>query len=272
MSQAATAPLTDNEHVVELLSILKKNGKDASGLTALIGYIGSMESQLNKAAEELQGVRNELNNMREERSHPLRTAMLNAAQSMEDSIAEARSQLEVIKSKLIEGCKNAVAEFKQKGISALNGIAKFFGIKPSLESLRKNLQNDIKRDQAAIARIKAISTQYHKTGRAIRNLGRAVRGKKPIPGVKPNGKLASLIAAPFRAEINCLTNAQKDLKKAIAALNRLEKAAPKKAADKDRGDDKLSVKDTMKRYQAQIDQSKKETPVATKSKNKEAEI
>lgn len=241
MNERPNIPLNENEHVRELLNILKDNGKDASGLTALLGYVNTMESQLNKAVDELQSVRQELGNMREERDHPLRTAMQKAANTMEANITEARSQLEEIKIKIIEGCKQAIAAFKEKGISALNGIANFFRIKPALESMRKNLENGVKKDNAAIDRIEAMSAEYHSAGKHIRNIGRALRGKEPLTDIKPNGKLAKLVEAPFRTEIKSIKSTIKTVDKAIAAVDRLEKAA---AAEREEG--KPSAKDTMK--------------------------
>lgn len=274
MNETVSAPLKENEHVKELLSILKENGKgaDASGLAAIVGYVGSMENQLNRAAEDLKAVMTELNAMREERNHPLRTAIQNAAQSMEANINETRTRLEALKDKIIDGCKQAVAAFKEKGISALNGIAKFFKIKPALQSLQNRLQRDIKHDTAMVAKIESLSTQYHSAGMHLRNVGRALRGKEPITAVKPNGKLAKLAEAPFRADMQCLKNALKDTEKAIASLERLEKAAPQKAVTTPGKDDKPSTLETMKRLAEKIAGYKKEAPVTDKSKHKGAEI
>jgi len=298
MNETASAPLSENSHVKELLSILNENGRDASGLTALLKYVDSMENQLHTAVGELSTMRQELSTMRDERDHPVRTALQNAANSLETTINETQTRLEALKEKIIDGCKNAVSAFKQKGISALNGIAKFFRIKPAFESLRSNLQNDIKRDQSMIAKIEKISTRYHTAGTHLRNVGRALRGKEPVTAVKPNGKLAKLAAAPFRTEMKCLTSALRDAEKAIAALERLDsRTSPKKEAAAERGnaeqnapkrfkvkvvkraapaadqrDDKPSVHETMKRLKVQIAQQKKDAPAADKTKHIGAEL
>ena len=261
----------ENEHVKEFLSILNDNGKDASGLLAMLVYVNSMENQLVKAVEELTAMRRDLSTMREERDHPVRTALEKAAKSLETTITETRSRLAEIKEKIIEGCKNAVSAFKEKGIAALNGIAKFFRIKPLFESLRNNLQNDIKRDQAIIVKIEAIGTKYHTAGMHLRNVGRTLRGKEVLTAIKPNGKLSKLVSAPFRTEMKCLQNTLKDAEKAIAALERLDKAVPQKAAA-EHAERKPSVKDTMKKYQKQIDADRADAPKPVKTKRREAEI
>jgi hypothetical protein len=265
MTDTTSAPLMDNEYVNEFLKIMRDNGKDAGGFVAMLGYVSSMEKQLNTAVEELTSMRRELSGMREERDHPVRTALQNAANLLETTINETRTRLEALKAKIIDGCKTAVAAFKEKGAAALNGIAKFFRLKPVFESLQNNLQNGIKHDKAVIAKIEAIGTKYHTAGMHLRNVGRTLRGKEPLTAPKPNGKLAKLAAAPFSAEIKCLQNALNDCGKAIDSLERLDVSVSNRAAE--RGEDKPSVKETMKTLAAKIEREKKDAPVTEKSKN-----
>jgi len=56
MSQTASAPLMEDEHVKELLTILHENGKEADSLIDMLKYVGSMEQQLNTAVGELQAI------------------------------------------------------------------------------------------------------------------------------------------------------------------------------------------------------------------------
>jgi hypothetical protein len=273
MSNTADTPIMENEHVREFLSILRDNGKDASGLLDLLGHVTSMENQLTKAVEELTSMRRELAGMREERDHPVRTALEKASRSLEATISETRARLAEIKEKIVEGCKNAVAGFKEKGAAALDGIAKFFRIKPMFENLRKNLQSDIRRDQAVIAKIESMGTKYHTAGMHLRNVGRALRGKEAVAAIKPNGKLAKLAAAPFRTEMRCLQSALRDSEKAIAALDRLDKSVVRqKAAAAERKAERPSTLETMKRLQKQLEAERADAPAAAKTKKREAEL
>ena len=270
MSETSDAPIVENEQVKEFLSILRDNGKDDSGLTALLGYVTSMENQLNKAVDELTVMRRELSGMRGERDHPVRTALEKASRSLEVAISETQERLAQLKEKIVGGCIDAAAEFKAAGAAALNDIARFFRIKPAFESLRNKLQSDIKHGQAAIDKIGTLSTRYHTAGMHLRNAGRALRGKETAPAIKPNGKLAKLAAAPFRTEIRCLRNTLRDAEKAIAALDRLDMGVRQKAAE--RGEEKPSVNATMKRLQKQIDSDRAESPTTAKAKRKETEL
>ena len=211
----------DNNHVKVILSVMAENWKDTSGLTALLNYVASMENHLNKAYDEVQTMRRELNGLREERDHPVRTLL----QSLENNINEASKSLNQLKEKIIDGCKDAVDMFKQKGISALNNIAHFFKVKPTLETMRQNMRNLIKDDLSSIAKIEAISAEYHAAGRHLQNIVRALRGKEPIQNVKTNGKITHLLTEPYRTEIHSASVALKNIEKAIARLDHLDKAA-----------------------------------------------
>jgi len=262
----------ENEHVKEFLAILKGNGKDSSGLVALLGYVTDAETQLSRAADELRSIHQELREMREERNHPVRTALQKAAKSLESNITESRSWLNEIKAKIIEGCKNAIVAFKQRGISALNSIVKFFRVRPMLKIMRNNMQKDIESNRATIAKIEAISRQYHSIGWAFKNLGRAIIGKKTVRKFEPNGKLAEFMKSPFEREIKRLIKSCAAIDKSIAALDSLEKAAPQKSVAAKREEDRPSTLGTMKKLQKQVDKQKRDAPAVSRSKQAEAAI
>ena len=126
-----------------------------------------------------------------------------------------------------EGCKNTLAAVKEQGISTLDNAARFFHIKPGLEALRNNINEGIQADTKAISRIEAVSTEYHEAGRHVKNIGRALMGKEAVQEAKSIGKLAKTVQAPYRAERACFLAARKGLEKAVASLDRLERAAEK---------------------------------------------
>jgi len=220
-------PLIKNDHVKEILSIMAENGKDTSGLTALLDYVTSMENHLVKAYGEVLTMRQELSGLREERNHPVRSLL----QSLETSINEASKNLNLLKEKIVDGCKEAVSMFKQKGISALNNMARFFRVKPTLEALQGNMKTLIKNDLSSIAKIETISAESHAASRHLKNIVRAFRGKEPIQDVKQNGKITHLLTMPYRSEIKSASNALDNIQKAIAGLERLDRAATLKESN-----------------------------------------
>ncbi len=249
MGKTKTPPLMENEHVKELLAIMEANHMPAvKDLYAVLDQVGAMERQLDAAVNELKTMRWELAAMREE-SHPLKTALQNAVKALEKNIAAMRERLDEVKQNMIEGCKNAVAAFKEKGLSVLRDVAAFFKIRPGLEAVRDNLTKSIRLDEAAMAKIEAVSAEYHEAGKHLKNMGRALIGKEAVAEVKAPGRLAGAIAAPFRAERACLIAARRHVKAAIGAVARLENT-----------ERKPPIMETIKSLNEQIAQAKKDAP------------
>ena len=61
-------------------------------------------------------------------------------------MATLRERLAELKGAVIEGCKNTLAAVKERGIGALDSAARFFHVKPGLESLRNTINDGIKAD------------------------------------------------------------------------------------------------------------------------------
>lgn len=104
----------------------------------------------------------------QEQNHPVKTALQKAVIAMQGQVLELRDKLSELKKTVIEGCKNTVVEFKEQGVAALDNIARFFKVRPILEALRDNLAKNIRYDDKAIARIEAISAEYHQAGRHLK--------------------------------------------------------------------------------------------------------
>jgi len=230
MSEATSAPIMDNEHVKAFLSILQEHRPiDAQDFLATLRDVSAMERQLNAAVIELTAMRRELGEMREAQNHPVRTALQNAITALETKINDLRERLNTLKSGIIEGCKNAVAVFKEKGAAALNGIMNFFRVKDTLQNMRKDMIGAVKAAEMSIAKIEAVSTEYHEVGRHIKNIGRAMSGKELIEDAKPVGRIAKAAQAPQKLRKAVASGAVKGVDKAIGKLNRMEaKQAEKK--------------------------------------------
>lgn len=225
MNEADT-PILENEAVKELLAVLRENqapgGKE---LLEAIGHVAEMEKQLVGAVEELKAMRQELQGMKE---NPLKRALQNSVKALEANVAALRERLSELKGAVIEGSKKTLAAFKEHGISALAGAARFFHLKPAITALRGSMEAGIKTDEKALAKIQAVSTEYHEVGRHLKNLGRALMGKEAVQEAKEAGRLAKAVAAPYRAERACLLAARNSLDRAAASLEKLERAAEKK--------------------------------------------
>jgi chaperonin cofactor prefoldin len=261
MAEQDSAPLLENEHVKELLAIMRENNAPSmQDFLAILGQVGAMERQLDAAVKELAAMRRELNEAREQ-AHPVKTALKIAVETLDKNVAALRERLDAVKQNVIEGCKNAVGAFKEKGISALNNIAHFFKVRPVLESMRDDLGKSIRFNEATISNIELVSTEYHEAGRHVKNMVRAMAGKKAIQDAKAVGKLAKALQAPFHTNRACFSAMKKSLETALSRLDSLEKAAERKP----------SIQKTMQTLNEQIAQGKKDAPTAERPRPSHAE-
>ncbi|MFZ5975110.1 hypothetical protein SAMN02745975_01531 [Geosporobacter subterraneus DSM 17957] len=264
-----SAPLLENEHVKELLAILKENSVSAKDFLDVIGYVGAMERQLDAAVGELSAMRRELADMREEKNHPVRTSLQKAIQALENKITETRERLEAVKAGIIEGCKNAVAAFKEKGIAALDGLASLFHIRQGLEKVQESMDRNIRYDEQSMKKIAAVSAEYHEIGRHVKNMGRAVQGKEAIQEAKPMGKLAKLIQAPYRLDQACSTAIKRQAASALDSLGKLEqRSVMHRENQKETGknEKKPSILKNLQALKEQAAQTAQNTPAPQRKK------
>lgn len=264
----ANLPLAEeNKHIRNLAQMLNKRGRgrDAKGLVEVFNCICGMESDLKKAIDEVTALRNELSVIKEEQKHPIKTMLHKAADSLLSKLKTAYKQVLSMKEKFIDGCRQAVEDIKDKGITAANGVVCALNIKGDLESTRERINELIAYNEKKVAGIEAAAAQYHTAGRAIKNIGRALVGKETVPDIKPNGKLAKLLQAPFRSEIRSLKRSLSRTNKALAQIEKLEKAAELRAER-----EKPSVLDEMTQHKtAAREQPEIAVPKKVKTVNQE---
>ena len=254
-----TAPIISNKHVKELLAVLRENNSpQTQDFLAVLTQVGAMEKQLDAAVSELAAMRRELAEAQKQ-NHPVKTAMQKAVIVMQNQVLDLRDKLTELKGNAIDGCKNAVAAFKEKGINALDNVAHFFKVKPLLENMRDSLERYIRHDDKAIAKIEAISTEYHAAGQHMKNMGLTMLGKEAAQETKPPGKLAAVISFPFRQERRTLFSLKKIVDAAIGNLAHLEDRA------------KPSIKKTIQAHNEKAAQTKKDVPEIDKPRPAVAE-
>lgn len=222
MDSVETAPLMENEYVKELFALMEANHLSGrQDLSAVISQVAAMDEHLSAMTAELAAMRRELAEA-QRRNHPVKNALQKATVTMRRQISELRESLADLKRDIIDGCKNALAAVRDKGLSALRDAAAFFKIHPGLEAVRDRLDGDIRRDEAAITRIEAMSGEYHEAERHVANMGRALIGAELAQAVKPAGKLEKAIKAPIKADHASLRAVRRCVDAAIGGLTRLE--------------------------------------------------
>ena len=187
-------------------------------------HVEELEQQLAGTMEQLAAMRQDLQKMQKS---PLKSALQKTVHALEEKAEVLRGQIIAVKENIIEGCKQALAGFKEQGTAALDNLARFFHLRQGLASMQKTTESAIQLDNQAIKKIEAVSAEYHEAGKHLKNVGRTLMGKEAVQEAKPMGKLAKAIAAPYKADRACLLAMRGTIQKAISGLDRLEQAAQK---------------------------------------------
>ena len=265
-------PLSENPYVQELFSILRDNGRDTTGLAALLGHVSAMESFVNRAENKIAEMKSQLADMKETSNHPVRTALTNAIKTLEHKVAEVKERLGELKTAIAEGCKSACQAFKEKGISALDKLASFFHIKGAFKAIDKAAKDNVAVCDKSIAQTTAYYGEFYKASRAVRNMGRILIGKEPLPSPSETRRLEKAATAPCRAEravnlkISELANA------GLKRLEQLETTATDKRENRARERQEPTLLEELAETKQMVEQRQREAPVQERAKSKAAEL
>jgi hypothetical protein len=263
--------LAGNEYVQELFSILQDNGRDTAGLSALIKHVGAMENFVKQAEDKIADMKSQLAEMKEVQSHPIKTALQKAIKTLENTVAAMKERIGDMKSAIIEGCKNAVRAFKEKGISALDKLASFFHVKGAFIALDKSAKQAIAICDKSIAHTTAYYAEFYKASRAIRNMGRILGGKEPLPSQSETRLLEKAATAPYRSERAINVKISELAGVALKRLEQLETTAAGKRENRNRTREKQpTLLDEVRDAQQIVDRRKLELPVPERVKVKGA--
>lgn len=163
--------LSDYEAVMELLSLMKENGRElqAVELSCLISALDSMEQQYSSVLAELRDIKRELTP--EQPSFDL-------VQAAQEKVEQARDQLAAVKERIIVWAKTAVEDFKRVGVSALDTAISSLGIKNLLETMQDKVCGAMENVDTSIKRVEAMGQELRSAGAHLKNAGRAAAGKK----------------------------------------------------------------------------------------------
>jgi len=264
--------LMENDYVKETFSILQDNGKDTSWLTSLIKQSDGLEDYIKQSENKMAEMKTQLDAMQEVQDHPIKSALQKTIAALEIRIAEMKEKLGELKTNIVEGCKNTVAAFKEKGAAALNKVASFFKLKSGLKAIKNDAELSVKLNDKSIAKIETFSQEYHKAGRALKNMARVAVGKKPVDAAKESGKLAKVMKAPYKASIAINVAIGKQVDKMIASLDKLEKGVENKRGEQAVKPKKPTLMERLETNKEKIKQRELEAPKVELTKKKGLEV
>jgi ABC-type transporter Mla subunit MlaD len=267
-AEALAIPLRDNPYVVQLLREMETAKIEIPAFTEMLKYVTTVENQLKSVTGDLGKIQQTLNEIQERQKHPISSFFQRMVDNMKTLIADVRANLGELKQSIIEGAKQALAALKEKGLSALNGIMRFFKVKDNLNAMTKSYDAAIAASDKTIARIDAMAAEVHEVTAHTRNIGRAARGKELVTK-RENGKIAKAIQAPSRALRSKNVGLRRMTVSLAAKLENLENTVAK---NKEKAAAKPSLLQDLSAKQAQVAATKPAPAAGKRLKPQEAAI
>jgi predicted nucleic acid-binding Zn-ribbon protein len=231
--QGTDARLADNEYIKDLFAILQDYGRDSGGLSALLNHVGEMESFVRRAEDRIADMKTQLDAISEIQNHPLKAALQKAIKALEATVTEVKQRISELKDNIIDGCRDAMAAFRERGVTALDNLASFFHVREGLQAMKNNLVADMNVCDKSLADINSFAREYHSAGRHLKNMVRVAIGKKPVDVSKEAGRVAKAVSVPFKAHKAILSKLKNAVDSALGKLSQLENTELAKHAERE---------------------------------------
>lgn len=218
-------PLQGNEAVQQFVKLLEENGRkgQAADLSALIQYVDGMNRQFEAVLTELQEVKEQL--AREKRPS-VRETMQNTASALEEKVQTVREKLTSLWEKIVRCAADAIRNFKEMGVSALDKAVSALGVKTALEALQEGLSGLASDARKNIERVEDMGHDLRSAGAHLKNAGRTMLGRKTqVVNAGHGGRFQSAVLAPMRSAQRMLTGMSNATLAAIGSTEHLEQRA-----------------------------------------------
>lgn len=218
-------PLQGSEAIQQFKKLLEENGREgqSADLSVLMWYMDGMTRQYESVLQELQSVRQQLDQVQEP---SIKYVAQKAAAKLEHKAHQIKETLDSLWEK-IAGCAAAAVEnFKEAGVSALDKAVAAMGVKNVLESLQEKISGMIADTKQSIEKVENIGHELRSVGGHLRNAGRAVTGKEALAvDGGQEGRFQSVVLAPMRATQKLLTGMNNATLATIGGVEHLEQTA-----------------------------------------------
>ncbi len=263
----------ENDVLKQFMELLNQQnmGEQSQDFMELFKYAAGMQLQLAVMAEELQGVRQQLEQLQENQPKSVKENLMDKVAHLQEKITDLSERLSAIKDHLAETAAQTVNAFKEKGKSEMCRVVQkgISGMKSALEDFRERLAETMLDYQKTANQIDSIGDELKQIGNSVSNVGRLLAGKgtKEVSDEKPGVGLTRVINKPVKKAVENLRKVIASVDRAFEKLNRLsERFSVGKEAEKG---SRASLKDKLSQMKAKTDQQKKTLePDKAKTKSK----
>ena len=241
--------MQSNEAIQQFTKLLVENGRQgqAQDLSQLLWYMDGMNRQFNAVLQELQEVKAQL---AQERQPAVKKVMEGTATNLENKLEWARDMLAGLRDRIADCARNAVENFKEAGVSALDKAVSVMRVKNVLESLQEHISGMIADTKRNIEKVENIGHELRSVGGHLKNAGRAITGKESlvVDGGQA-GRFQSAVLAPMRGIQKLLSNMNNTTLAAIGGVEHLEQTA--EAAREERAERQAEKKPSIRQMLAE---------------------
>lgn len=225
--------LLQNKDIRELIDLLKQNNpSQGKEYAALLGQVEEMSQLLGKALRELREVRTQLGGQKES---GIKQAVTKAVEAVEGRISAMRMAVSDMKERIVKEAREAVEGFKHGGTRALDMTVSLLGIKKGLKAMKNDLESSLQDVRKSIQTVEKVGHEMRSVGGHIRNAAYAIVGKETLPAAdRGEGRFQAAILAPLKRERDTLGKLLGLVDSVIRKLEKLEQAARRPTAEKQR--------------------------------------
>lgn len=250
-------------NVVELQKILLAVNKlrEERQINELVEQMKEMEKNYESVVQELAGVKEQLKELTNEAPKGKITEVVN------DTIAQAEEKQGILRSigeELNQKAKNVVQKFKDIGVTALNNVCGFLGLKEKMLIMRDMAQSNAMSMKNSVEKIETIESELAAAKLHVKNIAKAAAGKEvsTVPK-KTENKLLGILKARYMRHEKKYSDKVEVLNQAIAKIINLEyKAHEIKGRNKTFTNSEKSVETVKQAVEEKTEQSEAGNEVA----------
>ena len=218
-------PLQETEAIQQFMKLLEENGRQgqAADLSALMWYMDGMNRQYEAVLTELQALKEQLS---QEKRPSVKYVMQRAVAKLEHKTRQIKDVLDSLWEKVAQCAADAVRDFKEMGVSALDKSASALGVKKALEALQEGISGLVADTRKSIEKVEQMGHDLRSAGAYLKNAGRAMLGKEPqVVNGGQEGRFQSVLLAPMRTTQRLLIGMNNATLAAIGRVEHLELSA-----------------------------------------------
>ena len=247
----AAVALREQPEIRELFQVLEGNGlkKERQEVETLVNYLEGMESQFDQVMKELKEVRGQLEQIQD---RGIKATAARIQDSAEGKVREIGGQIALVKTNLVQSAKNAVHDYKEKGMDTLRRAVSAMKIPIALSALKESLHSGMESMERNAAKIGIVGGELNKAAQHTKNARRALIGRRTKELAEPKGDKGVLAK---------IQKAFLSFGRSFAAMEKAAGNAQKRMEQFCRGEDKKpSVKAELRQIKRGRNESQKIQP------------